>query len=347
MCIRDRVQIVATAYARGVDAWYPASRYMDTLAFGAMANAIAAAWLLSLHWSAAGPRQSGFVPGVTAAAWIVTLGFGLHGLSKDVLGVELPDARKYYTLAESNLRRYLGTNDPRELSYPEIPFPSAAGLIDRLANPHLRALMPLPVRAPLAIRPAPPSTGFVENDARGSFLENPPALGISPATLHLDAARSWGSFTPESGAAATGEWRSLPLQPNGRGWLKFDVAGQPGGANSAVTLELRDAASDALLGVIQPSKVPGDNWRAGYIPAPTRPYVIVARDNSRTAWLAFSGPTEMGPLSYWAWRATKHGLLIVYITGAVCLALVVVVALRINLRPALLGNAAARRTGSD
>jgi hypothetical protein len=51
------IQLAATAYARGVGADYPASRYMDTLVFGAMANAAALGWLLTPEASAPAGRS--------------------------------------------------------------------------------------------------------------------------------------------------------------------------------------------------------------------------------------------------------------------------------------------------
>jgi hypothetical protein len=326
------VQVFATAYARGKGADYPASRYMDTLAFGAMANAVALAWLLKgprdqeikgLNNQAGFPGRRRFVPWsfgllvFLAAGWVATLTFGLHEVTVRNVGTELPDAKKYYVKAEGHMRRYLGTNDPKQLAYPDIPFPSADGLVERLAKPSLRALMPLPIRAPLPLKPAGEALAFVENDARGSDPEKPPRAGLSPQTPPLDFAPSWGSFNAAGkGAGELGVWRSAPLQPILRGWLKFETAGQTGDPNEGVLLELRDAQTDALLARIRPDRVPGESWRAAYVRTPQQPFVVVANDRHAARWLAFSGPSEMGALSYWAWRATKRGLLLLYAATA-------------------------------
>ncbi|MSU48869.1 MAG: hypothetical protein EXS37_07250 [Opitutus sp.] len=329
------VQLLATAYARGAGADYPASRYMDTLTFGATVNALALGWLLTGRSPEDGSettKRVGIIArqlgrNVIALAWLLTLGLGLYRFYNDVLRYELVDARKYYVKAEGHMRRYLGTNDPKQLAYPEIPFPSAQGLIDRLARPSLRALMPLPIRAPLDVAPAA-GRGFAENDARGADIVRPPRLGISPATPPLDAAKSWGSYGAEdTGAAATGEWRSAPLRvTRPGGWLKFETAGQIG--EPGVALELHDAAAGTVLARIIPDKTPHDTWRAAYVRKPTVPFVIVARDSDPARWLAFSGPVEMGPLSQWARLAAKHGLLLAEIAVFLTLALAGVVVLR-------------------
>ncbi len=311
------VQVFATAYARGAGADYPASRYMDTLAFGATANAAALGWLL-----AAGASSRLVLAGRTLVAlgWLVTLGLGLHTVTDRNLRYELPDARKYYDKAEGHMRRYLASNDKQQLAYPDIPFPSAEGLIDRLANRHLRALMPVPIRTPLVLAPAPriPNAEtdrpvFLFNNAQGADIERPPRLGLSPATPPLDYTPTWGSFAPtDPGAAATGTWRSAPLTVAGRRWLKFELAGPIGEPGAALALELRDATTDALLADVRPSRVPGDTWRAVYVRAPRVPFVLVARDADPARWLAFSGPVEMGVLSYWARQAARHSLLLLY-----------------------------------
>lgn len=316
------VQLVATAYARGANADYPASRYMDTLAFGTMVNALALAWWLSTL-----PAGRAFRVGAHAVGlgWVVTLGFGLHQLTVSNLTYDLPDARaKYYDKAESNLRRYLATDDPRELAYPEIPFPSAPGLVERLAIPSLRALMPVPVRTPVPMTPDPAagSAGFHGNRALGSHFERPPKLGLSPETGVLDYTPTWGSFAPTGdGRAATGRWTSAPLPTPQFRWLKFEVAGDLGRPGAGVSVALHDAASGALLAELHPTRIPGDTWRSVYVRSPRAPFVVKAVDASATQWVALSPPVEMGGGSYWARNAGRHGLLLAGIAAVAALGL--------------------------
>jgi hypothetical protein len=321
------VQVAATAYARGAGADYPASRYMDTLAFGAMVNAAALAWLLKgpRDQRTKGPKDptpigspSPLVPwslGPFVLLWLATLAWGLHEVCDRNLRYELPDAKKYYVKAEGVMARYLATNDPKQLASPNIPFPDAQTLIERLSHPSLRALMPVPIRAPLALAPADGAPGmFLENDARGSDPEHPPRLGLSPATPPLEASKSWGSFSAQ-GVATIGEWKSKPLESPLGAWLKFEIAGDlpPAGAPQ-IGLSLQDARSGDSLAEVRPTKMPGNTWRSAYVPAPRQPFVVTARDSSAQHWLAVGAPVEMGWLSYWAWRASKNGLLIVYIS---------------------------------
>ena len=308
------VQLLATAYARGAGADYPASRYMDTPAFGLMANGLALAWLASLSFPLAPSRRLALT--TLGLAWTVALGVGLWAIVDVNLRNDLPDAKKYYLKAESHVRGFLATDDPAQLAFPDIPYPSAGSLIERLAHPSLRALLPTIVRPPLPLVSAPaPSGVFLENRASQLLLDTAPRHGLSPVTPALASSPTWGSFNPLTGPAATGEWTSAPLTSPLGAWLKFETAGHVG--EPGVSLELRDARTNALLANVRPTKIPGDTWRAAYLRAPREPFIVVARDTDPARWLAFSAPVEMGSLSHWAWRATKHGLLI-----AICAATV-------------------------
>lgn len=316
------VQILATAYARGAGADYPASRYMDTLVFGAAVNAIALAWLLST------PR----VPGQSAVrrlpryalalGWLYLFGLGIYDTAARNFRFELPDARKYYDKAEGHMRGYLATNAPAYFKHPDIPYPSAEGLIERLAHPGLRAMMPVPIRAPLALAPSSASPAWLENDALRSDPARPSQFGLSPATAPLDTLKSWGTFNEkEPTVAGPRVWRSAPIEPPAYSWLKFETAGHLGKSSAAVSLSLQDAATGRTLELIEPSRIPGDNWRAAYVRTPSHPFTIVAKDESAVHWLAFSAPVAMGGGSYWAWQATKHGMLILLLATAASMAL--------------------------
>lgn len=325
------VQILATAYARGAGADYPASRYMDTLVFGTAVNAIALAWLLSATRLPGQSRVARLPRYALAVAWLALFGIGTYDTAARNFRYELPDARKYYDKAEAHMRGFLATNDPAYFKHPDIPYPSAEGLLERLAHPGLRALMPVPLRAPLAFGPAEASPGWVENDALRSDPARPSQFGLSPATAPLDTLKSWGSFgLNEPPSPGTRTWRSAPIEPPPYAWLKFETAGHLRVSAAAVSLTLQDAATGQTLARIEPSRIPGDNWRAAYVRTPSQPFTVVAQDESAAHWLAFSAPVEMGGGSYWAWQATKHGMLILTLAGAASVGLA---ALAFLLRP--------------
>ncbi len=314
------VQIAATAYARGAGADYPAPRYQDTLVFGAMTNAIALAWLLSPSALAAATGSAWRRP-LLATLWLLGLGVGLYQNLAQSFSWDLHEAKRYYLATESNLRRYLLTRDLAELDSPDISYPSVEGLIERLDHPVVRALLPVPLRAPLTLEPAASNNNSTATTSSAAFLENdlpprheiwPLQHGLSFNTPALRGARTWGSFS-RGGAAATGEWRSAPVTPSRHAWLQFETAGHDG--EPGVALELRDARTDALLATVQPTRVPRDSWRAAYVRTPAVPFVVIARDTDTQRWLAFSPPFEMGALSHRAWQGTKNGLLIIWIAA--------------------------------
>ncbi|MEO5961160.1 MAG: hypothetical protein ABIZ49_08830, partial [Opitutaceae bacterium] len=304
------VQVFATAYARGAGGGYPAPRYLDTLVCGVVANALALGWLLSRH---APPRGWNAVFATLALVWVGVLAFGLRDATVRTLRDDLANRRTTAREIENHLRGFLATDDPAQLAFPEVPYFSD-GLIERLSHRPLRASMPVSVRPPLALRPGSMVRPvFSENHASQLHLATAPRSGVSPATAPLASHPTWGSFTAD-GASATGEWSSAPLTAPLGGWLKFETAGHLG--EPGVSLELHDARTGALLAPVRPSRVPHDTWRAAYVRAPRGPFFVVARDVDPHRWFAFSAPVEMGAMSYWAWQAAKHGLLLVQIAGA-------------------------------
>ena len=306
------LQILATAYARGANADWPASRYMDTLLLGVAFNAIA----LLYHLAHQPPAPAAhFAAGAFTTLWIITL---VHGFVWQIgwnFDHEISGVPIYYHNAAENVRRYLATDDPGFLDQPDIPYPSAASLRGRIDRPELRRIMPVGLRAAIPLTAAK-NSGFVEADTRRKpypstrvFTRAP---GASPATPALTAYQTIGSFA-SAGTAATGEWRSAPLASPLGAWLKFETAGDLGNPAAPLALELRDAQSDALLATVAATKIPGDAWRAAYVRAPHQPFVVVARDADPAHWFAFTAPTEMGNLSHFAWLLTKNGPLLLYI----------------------------------
>jgi hypothetical protein len=272
-------------------------------------NALAMAWLLTV---ATPSRASRFTTYALGLAWLATLSLGLRDVTQRNLRHELPDAKKYYIKAEGHMRRYLATNDPKQLSHGDVPFPSVEGLIERLAHPRIRQLMALPIRAPM-VMPEDPTTGtagFLANNAINADWENPPHRGLSPQTSPLDFTTTWGSFDANAQADTNRTWKSAALTASLGGWLKFETAGDLRGEADEVRLTLQDATNGKVLAEVIPKRHPGDTWRAVYVRAPAVPFVVAAADASRTEWFAFSPPVEMATFSYWAWQATKHGLII-------------------------------------
>ncbi len=300
------LQILATAYARGDGGPAPASRYVDTLVAGMAVNGLALAWLLQ-HRAALGPAaRRGLV--AAGVAWALLLASGAAMQVDEIWSHELGAARLNFYYCEQNVRHFLVTGDRAFLAHDEIPYPSAAVLLERLALPEIRRILPSTVRLPLPLAAAPGAAGFVQADNRHPQSAppvpgNPPA-GLSPRAPPLDQAVTWGSYSA-AGPTAAGPWRSLPLRATLRGWLWFIVAGDADSPGSE--LALRDPDTGRLLAQLRPDRHPGDTWRSAYVRAPAGPFVVTAQEKDPGRWLAFSQPVEVGELSYRSWRAMKQG----------------------------------------
>jgi MFS family permease len=312
------LQLLATAYARGVEGRPPASRYVDTLVFGVVVNALALGWLARFgraDLAARGTRA------FLALAWIGVVIGGSDDQLKRSLPHELPDQGAYHRSCVANVRSYLATGDEAYLRNPDIPYPGTESFLLRLLTPPLRELLPASVRDPLPLAGST-TGGFVRVDTRHSQDAQPPVANgsspdLPPECPPLSNAVFWSSFRHGNGAGA---WESVVLAPPKSGWLKFEVAGLPAEAGSE--LELRDAVTHRILSSLRPGWKQGNSWRSAYVRAPVRPFVVVANDSNPNSWVAFSQPVEMGGLSYIAWRCVKNGLLLAEISAGAALALI-------------------------
>lgn len=303
------IQLLATAYARGAGAGYPAPRYMDTLIFATMVNALA------LALCAQGARRTlRNAIAAVAVIWLAAIGWGSYKLCAGNLADDLPHAKTYYIGTESHLRAYLATEDIAELTEP-IPYPEAKALTDRLAPPSIRALMPESVRPSLVVNGE--GAGIFERDfATPRTADAHAKRGVAPDTPLLLSRASWGSF---SKSARVGEWTSQPVRATLGGWLRFDVTGDFGAPG--LTLELRDAANGATLATVAGRAPASGTWKPIYVRAPARPFMIHARDSSEEAWFAFSAPVEVSSPSFLAKWLMRRGAVLAVVAAVSGLAL--------------------------
>lgn len=315
------LQYAAAAYARGAggsaDAGWPANRYMDTEALGLIINAVALIFFFTVTLSRA-RRWGGLA---FAALWVALLSHGLSDHLPQSLR-DLPTIAREMRRDELVTRAYLASNDPALLRREEIlPYPGVDGFVFRIASPAIRALMPSSVRAPLPLEPATRVSNFFCKDI--ALRAQPPLDtpkpagerdGLSPATPPLEYRTTWGSF----GAKTASEWESEPLTVARGGWLKFELAGDTDAAG--VSLQLLDARTRRPVADVRPSRPSHDTWRAAYVRAPARPFVVSARVTDPAQWLAFSQPVEMTNLSHATWVMIKNAGLILSI-GATALLL--------------------------
>jgi hypothetical protein len=292
------LQILATAYARGAGADYPASRYVDTLVAGVLANALALAWLT--------PRLAGWPRRLSllgSAAWLALILGGLAAQTRPVYRDTLPDVRRHMDACEDRVRRYLATDDPRLLDDDHVPYPSARSFRERIDLTALRALMPASVRAPLTLETFHPGPFRLHDTRMRRLPGSAPAVATTPAGLPPDftplpAARTWGS----AGASAPGEWIGVSFTLPRRTYLRFHIAGDADA--SAASVSLLDSASGRLLATLPP---PAGTWQAVDVPAPRGPVTLRAQVSHPDRWLAFSEPVELAPLSHLISRLVPLG----------------------------------------
>ena len=301
------LQILASAYARGAGAGWPASRYVDTLTLGTLANALALGW----HTNRTSQSLRYFCHAF-AVAWLGALSFGLYPQIRLIYTEELPSVHRSLVACERNVRHYLATGDISCLQEPDIPYPSTSAFRERIDLLALQAIMPVSVRRPLRLdsshsgpfhlldtRPHQPNLGEKKLAAQNTKTE---ILGLSPDTTLLDYTRTWGSY----GSNVIGEWIGRPLNLAQRSYLRFQIAGDISGPSTSLIVR------NPTLGFVRaqfgsPTGNSPGAWRTIYVPVPSGQLDLLARQQDATSWFAFSEPVEMPPLSYWAAKAARWG----------------------------------------
>jgi len=303
------LQLLATAYARGAGGPPPASRYIDTLVFGLVANALGLVWLATPVLLARPARR---LLALCAVAWIGIFIWGAQAELRQIFIAELPPVKVYHDYCEINVRNYLYTGNEKFLDHEEIPYPGAVAFLQRISLPALRSRLPATVRLPLTLTAA--ASTFISSDLR---IIHPPAPGLSPTTPPLIYRRTWGSCTAPAKPSTDLEFTSGPVRAPFGGYLKFEITGDVSASGNY--LELHDAFTDATLTTIRPDKAPGNSWRAVYVPAPSEKFVIRAHGAMGATPFAFSEPVEIPAASYWAWILNKNGQLIAVLAAIVAL----------------------------
>jgi len=197
-----------------------------------------------------------------------------------------------------------GRVEPREVELAVRADAERARAATLRADPRLQAVLPLSHRAALAVVPESSSHGF--SSVRPTELAAP------------DALPNWSSWDATGGAAARGEFTS--------GWLRTEtsllqirVAGQLRPPETNVVLVTEDGREIAALGE---SGEIGPRWKRLNFRAPEGRFRLVARDESATAWLAFTAPVETSPVGRTVAKVTATGSLwIAFGIGAIALGL--------------------------
>jgi hypothetical protein len=168
------------------------------------------------------------------------------------------------------LRSLLREGDAAVTEPSAIPLREAASLY---APPELRRLLPASLRSPLALVPESnsPPTGFVADGA--------------PDLPARDALPCFGTWV-QGGDAVTGEFVSAPLATT-LPEIQIRVAGTLRPPETSLVLRTADGRE---IPPLTKNVIALERWTRVTFPAPRETFQIVARDDSRSAWLAFTAP---------------------------------------------------------
>jgi hypothetical protein len=280
------LQAIVIARSRGAAGISPASRYLDMLSLGFVANTVALAALLDVAHGRTW-RRIGYA---AVAGWLLAGALGIASLSQEMVRGLARDRRQWTRHHIKNVREFEQTGDVKaflELRAPqEIPYHSAAMLAGWLQNPEVRRILPPAVRNPLSLHPA-------EDGSEASATDSMRAWdGVPPVFDSYD-------HNPASGPM---RFESQPITCKEFEHLRFEVASSASWSGLRLSLHRVDSGEERP---IRPPKG-AKGWNSVFVHCPDGPFTVIASDDSSTNWLAVREPTEIGPGSMLAERLIGH-----------------------------------------
>jgi hypothetical protein len=279
------LQAAAIAYTRGGSPIaLPVSRYMEILAFGALANLLAT--IFFLRQLSSGPNRKRAI-GILTVAWALLLVCGAVALSRREMPPRFGPEPALLAFDES-VRGYVATGDRKYLEG-DIPYPRAGALQLLLDDPAIRNILPANVRPPVKVD--------VVETAESTFVRGGYPENVSNPPFES----AWGSYS-SSGQKGDGTLRSEIIQTPFP-YLQFEIAGA---LRNGMSLGLRDERT-SQENYFSPLDNAGKGWQSGRVTTPANSIRIIARDNNPQAWFAFRQPRELGRLSVYADTLAKWG----------------------------------------
>jgi len=301
------IQALATAYGRA-NLTPLTSRYLDTFCLTLCASlACLLVWTVRFAPPLQQKRHAAFI-----GVWALTCVWGAGHHFASHTSDELLTARDLTAMQEATVKTYLESHDAGLLTTKPIPFPEAEPLKGWLDDPTLTAIMPARLRPVLRSSRQMTGDGFSSR----SYFRNG---GIAPP----ENPRYWSSYGPDLGLAQRSQ---IELKFGGASktrWLEVYVSGEP----SAQSMSLAITDKSGRTHNLAPFFNPGMAWKSQLIKIPAGSFVLQAKDDSATNWLAFSNPREVGWLSAAVERFSTFVLEWITPCVAACLVLPMVFAL--------------------
>jgi hypothetical protein len=272
------LQCLATTYARGGGGTLLSSRYFDLFAVN-----------VALGWVCLCRIVSGRVRFTGTLVWLTLATVGLVQESRQHWRDFIAPLQSRNLRQQAHVRDFLRTGDSAFLlnkPMGDIPYPNGDALIQRLASPAIRGVLPPSVRRPVAVirgSPAAPQT-------------LPPRLALAEAPTVVS---TWG-LPPN---APPFFWRSRDQSGGTLPVLRFKYAGNGGshGKNLRIVVKSSEGAVPIL-----PDSWSGMRWKTVNIFRSSGPWHIEVTDDDPAGWLAFTEPVELGRLSWFAEKLLKY-----------------------------------------
>jgi hypothetical protein len=271
------VQCLAMAYSRGAAGAAPASRYLDLVAFGMIANLV-----VCLPAFVSGSTRSRALAGGALLVWLGITSIGIVRVSDEMLESNARVRRQWSEQHVKNVRRFVITDDfdtfLKKKGPQDLPYHSPTLLAAWLEDPYIRHVLPAAVAHPLEL----PSPSV-------SSVPLPATIDANDDLAPLLDTYAIGRFK------GVGTFQSQPQTCHQFRHLRFEVSSSASWDGLQLLMHDLGANRDIALGM------PVDRsagWNDVIVRCPSGPFTIAISDNSPTAWISVRPPAEI------AWAST-------------------------------------------
>ena len=318
LAVWSAAQAAAVAFDRHATGYSLASRYLNVMLMWPMMGFYSVTRLVSFYCATGRSelvrKLLSFLPIMIGAILIAAVAKFVPGSMH-----EIAVASRQHREQAAHVARYVRSGDKAALYQAgdmQLPYPDTRRLQQLLDESSVRRGLPTNLRAPLKLEPD-------QSQAPIAFVPN----GVYKTTPQRhDGIHDLGSHTEDLGNATIGEFRSRPLHSQFP-YLVFSLAGYLPSPGLSLQLDCSEEAA-CTKRIVRPPRFARESWQYFVVRTPGSNFRVVARDESKTLWFAFSSPLESGRLSVFtafavkalrsnslAWIATASGvwfLLILY-----------------------------------
>ena len=295
LCLYLFVTIIALAIAvaRAFNGEGPSRRYLEFLALGSIASALA---LLLIQ------TETNTIKKSLILAWVIIFVSALP-FQIEIMRYTLKDRQETVPFQTENVRQFIFQEDESALNdkaFRHIPFHNGQMLANAFIELEKSDILPYQLQ-----KPEPLITQTAQN--RSVFKPNNSYLFYSKiAGVDYFGAPMLGSYTTADGMKAVGDFTSQEFELT-RPYMMIPSLGFLGLHELSLTLVNSKTGAQRILIPEKVGMESADQWLDNFYAVTPGKYRLIAHDQNTDLWFGFAAPRTVGRMSYLAQQLLERG----------------------------------------